>query len=353
MPEAPAPDPERVTLRHIAARANVHVATVSKALHHHPKLAAATRERICKIAEEMGYVPDPQLAVLTAYRHGKRGHGRETLALIHPPNPAHPEEVSNPKGSPWTRKLMDYAKTQGFDIDSFDAGDPQLSPERLDQILQSRGIRGLIVSARTFDPFELELSWERYAAVAFGLTLRKPNIVALTDTPFNNTRIAINALRARGYASIGLVRDRAGEVRVSEQCLGAYLAAAQVAAPAEQPPPFLFDNFDGSTFRRWFDRHRPDALLLGPERHLDAVRRTGLDIPSDCAAALLNVVSARRGKIAGIDLRLENAIHKTVDVVAAALQRRDYGPPTERLYYLIEGVWVDGVTCPDRSAVPA
>jgi len=351
MPEASAPDPERVTLRHIAERANVHVATVSKALHHHPKLAAATRERICRIAEEMGYVPDPQLAVLTAYRHGKRGPGRETVALIHPPNPAHPEEVSNPQGSPWTRKLIDYAKTQGFDIDSFDAGDPQLSNERLDQILQSRGIRGLIVSARTFHPFELELSWERYAAVAFGLSLRKPNIIALTDHPYTNTRIAFDALRSRGYERIGLVRDRAGETRVGEQCLGAYLAASQIETSTKQLPPYLFESFDGTAFREWYDAHRPDALLLGPKRHLDAVRETGLAVPADCAAALLNVTRSGRGDFAGIDLRLDNAIHKTIDVVAAALQRREYGPPAERLYYLIEGVWVDGATCPDRSVV--
>lgn len=329
----------------------MHVATVSKALHHHPKLAAATRERIQKIADELGYVPDPQLAVLTAYRHGKRERGRETLALIHPPNPAHPEEAEHPRDSPWTRALIDYAETQGFDVDSFNAGDPQLSNERLDQILQSRGIRGLIVSARTFEPFRLDLSWDRYAAVAFGLSLRHPNIVALSDHPYSNTRMAIDALWARGYKRIGLVRDYAGETRVGEQCLGAYLAAAQIDASTLQPPPFLFKNFDGQAFRQWFDAYRPEALLLGPERHLDAVRGTGLDIPGDCAAALLNVTNDLRGQVAGIDLRLEDAIHKTVDVVAAALQRRDYGPPAERLYYLVEGLWVDGASCPDRSAV--
>jgi LacI family transcriptional regulator len=49
---------KRLTLKAVAAAAGVAVTTVSKALADDPKIAKATRERVQKIAFELGYVPD-------------------------------------------------------------------------------------------------------------------------------------------------------------------------------------------------------------------------------------------------------------------------------------------------------
>src|SRR5687768_16285134 len=58
----------RVTLADVAVRANVHVTTVSLALRNHPRLPAATRERIQALAKKMGFAPDPCVRALVAYR---------------------------------------------------------------------------------------------------------------------------------------------------------------------------------------------------------------------------------------------------------------------------------------------
>src|SRR5690606_18100520 len=58
--------PRRVTLSDIAKQAEVHVTTVSLALRNHPRLPERTRKRIQKIAEELGYQPDPVLQALVA-----------------------------------------------------------------------------------------------------------------------------------------------------------------------------------------------------------------------------------------------------------------------------------------------
>ena len=57
----------RVTLAAIAAQAGVHVTTVSLALRNSPRLPIATRDRIRKLADELGYAPDPMLQALVAY----------------------------------------------------------------------------------------------------------------------------------------------------------------------------------------------------------------------------------------------------------------------------------------------
>jgi len=62
----------RVTQADIARRAKVTQTTVSLAMRRHPSISQATRERIASLAKKMGYVPDPMLASLVAYRRAQR-----------------------------------------------------------------------------------------------------------------------------------------------------------------------------------------------------------------------------------------------------------------------------------------
>ncbi len=69
----------KVTVRDIAQQAGVHYATVSRALSGHPSIPDHTKERIRTIAKQLGYVPDPMLSALAAYRTRLgRGPTRET-----------------------------------------------------------------------------------------------------------------------------------------------------------------------------------------------------------------------------------------------------------------------------------
>src|SRR5579862_9812059 len=73
----------RTTLADLAQKAGVHVTTVSMALRNHPRLPSVTRERLQRLAVEMGYVPDPLLRALVSYRNELRpDRVRPTLAYV-------------------------------------------------------------------------------------------------------------------------------------------------------------------------------------------------------------------------------------------------------------------------------
>lgn len=57
-----------VSLKDISARCGVSVATVSKALNDHKDVSAATKERLLKVAKEMGYFPNSQARALKTNR---------------------------------------------------------------------------------------------------------------------------------------------------------------------------------------------------------------------------------------------------------------------------------------------
>src|SRR5689334_2943501 len=68
------------TLRTLATLANVSPMTVSLALRNHPRISAATRERVKKVAAAQGYQPDPVIAKLMHHLRKQRGHRvRSTL----------------------------------------------------------------------------------------------------------------------------------------------------------------------------------------------------------------------------------------------------------------------------------
>jgi LacI family transcriptional regulator len=60
--------PKRVTVYDIAEKLGVSHVTVSLALRNHPSISEKRRVQVRKLADEMGYAPDPHLAALAAYR---------------------------------------------------------------------------------------------------------------------------------------------------------------------------------------------------------------------------------------------------------------------------------------------
>src|SRR5260370_7652077 len=61
----------RVTLDDVARQLGVSHTTVAMALKNHPRISKNRREQVQKMAEQMGYQPDPFLSGLAAYRRRK------------------------------------------------------------------------------------------------------------------------------------------------------------------------------------------------------------------------------------------------------------------------------------------
>ena len=59
---------KRVTLRDLAKKLGVSHTTVSLALREHHSITPARRQEVKRLAEKLGYRPDPFLSALSAYR---------------------------------------------------------------------------------------------------------------------------------------------------------------------------------------------------------------------------------------------------------------------------------------------
>ena len=139
----PVGTPRRVTILDVAARAKVHPATVSRALTRPEKVAPATRVRVERVVEQLGFVPNRAARVMKTGRTGN-------IAVIVPDitNPyfgSMVRAVERTARDPSCRFLADtgehpseevkVARALAHDVDGFVV----LSPRRLHRELEALG----------------------------------------------------------------------------------------------------------------------------------------------------------------------------------------------------------------------
>jgi DNA-binding LacI/PurR family transcriptional regulator len=167
---------KRITLREIAESLGVSTMAVSLALRNNPRLPEATRTRIKEQAEKLGYRPDPALSALTTYRHEKQTvRDYRTLAFL--------TCFSTEDG--WKREIYcrhyfegaaKRAEELGYHIEPFWMTQPRLTPRRIVQILEARGIKGLLLAPVQANNASVSLDWNRFCAVSLCRALASPHL---------------------------------------------------------------------------------------------------------------------------------------------------------------------------------
>lgn len=330
-------------MKHVAAAAGVSVMTVSLALRRAPSIPAATRERVVAAAEQLGYRRNPLVAALMAELRGKKARGAEahTIAYVE----------SYPAGGPaqQTDSLRRFregvragAAKHGFGVQVFRLGAAGLSEGRLEQVLEARGIRGVVFSPFPQTGSVLTQSWRHHALAAVGHSLARPALHRAVNHQAHSLRLALAELRARGYRRIGLVIRRHEDERTGRNWLSSVLLAQHDAVgTALDYPLLLVETVERKAVWAWVKRERPEVVVttepgLGS---LLARARVGL--------AHLHLTADAVG-CSGIDQNNERVGEAAVDLVVEQLHGNLCGVPENPKTVLIEGRWVAGATAPGR-----
>lgn len=330
------PDPARITLADVAARAGVSAMTVSRALRGSTDVSAATRTRLRQIARSMGYRPDPALSSLNYYRTGKRlksDYG--TLALL----------TSHPTPDGWqvsgfyrevARGASTRAEELGFRLEPYWLGPKAGGGARHHRILDARGIRGLIVMPVKESGTMLEFNFSRFCTVAIGQSLGNPGHHFVAPRHFTNMNLALDALESRGARRIALALSLDDDRRSSSQWLGAYLRC-RMHRP--WPEPLLHANGDANAIAAWLRKVQPDALLAHTmETASLALNHLCLRVPQDLQFALLDVGEHTAG-ISGVNQRGFELGATAVSTLHGLILEGKVGLPPWRRAVLVEGVW--------------
>jgi LacI family transcriptional regulator len=328
--------------------------TVSRVLNNSPHVSPATRRRVQKAADKVGYQPDPKIAQLMArVREHRRRRVESVIAVVRDDIPE--DELHDPAYQyVSTHDIRRRAERHGYRAEEFFLGRGGITAKRLGQILATRGIEGLIVSPQSSQNIGTQLDYARFAAATFGYGLQQP---ALHRASTNMTRGILHAcamLAARGYRRIGLAITQWVDARSDHTYSGAMLNFQQGLPAAQRVPLLLFpeNNLarEAGIFCAWVKRHRPDVIISFDAYVPDWLnRRLGRRIPDDIGLVVHDWAHRMTG-FAGIHHRRSHVAAAAVDLVATQLMQNERGIPEVPRQILIPPAWIDG---PSVRPLPA
>jgi LacI family transcriptional regulator len=343
----------RVTLRDIARRANVHVSTVSLALRDSPRLPGETRVRVQAMAREMGYVHDPVLDALLAYRDSARRRNRPPV-LGYVTSWAMPlDEI--PHHRFYWRGARRRAEELGFRLEHFSLATPGMTDVRLGKILAARGITGVVLSSFETGSAEVSFDWNQFAGVRIEM---QPVLPALSTTAVDHVRAIVEAVRqavALGYRRPGFMLGHDWSELVEDHWkMGFLWAQHEWLPPDDRLPVFLFHadwkHFPRSYhFRSWYTDNRPD-VLIGPQFHIEArLGDLNLSVPGS-VAVIDPFLEMADPFYAGVLHNFDEVGARAIDSLVVAVTRNARGIPNDLVRSYVAGYWHPGPSCPPARA---
>src|SRR5512138_2712182 len=187
------------TLRSLAKVLGLSRTTVSDALRGSPRVDPNTAARVRKAAREAGYRRNPLAGALMSELRRSRGTAfRGVLAAVDFNEPDRPENAV-----PYHRELVLGAETRatalGFKVEKFSVGHAGVSVQRLDSILQSRGIHGVILLPAWEEPDLSNLDWTQFAEIYTDYMIERPALHSVCSDHHRSLLAALQRLRTLGY----------------------------------------------------------------------------------------------------------------------------------------------------------
>ncbi len=338
--------PANVNMGAVAAKAGVARSTVSMALHDDPSIPVATRQRIRRVAEKLGYRINPLVAALmTARSTGRPVRFKAALAYV----------VIDSSGETWREnpvflRFFEGAQARadelGYRLEEFPLHPAEVTPKRVAGILQARGIHGMIIAPLPHDQTSFALNIRRFAVVGIGLSVASPAIERISNDHFQSIVLAITKCRELGYRRIGFVASQETSRRLGHRWLAGYeFTASSLPGITRLEPLLPAANLDiEGALSHWCRTQRPDVVIFGVFNTRHPYR-----LPEKVGVVTL-AVDQPGGPYAGI-FQNDCLLGATaVDHLVARLHRNQFGPDTLQHIDLVEGQWVPGRSAPGLKA---
>ncbi len=341
----------RKTMTDVARAAGVHPTTVSLSFRNHPSIPAATRQRICKIAEEIGYRPDPVLSALNAYRHENISHHEGApLAYVHD---AGDSSESLAHREALCAGAFARAGRLGYRIERFEVGGSGLTYARLNGILRARGISGVLLAASAAGGGPRpELEWPHYCTVKIERHAHDPSLDCVATDRHGIVRLGLQQALECGYRRIGLVLPRRYDEESDLAWSSGYLAA-QYRLPERLRLPVYYTegdrpgcDSDSSAFARWLGRHTPELVMAQGDIIRPLLAAQGIVVPRDLA--FVDIDLGPGSDDAGIRHAGSSIGELAVDHLVRQMQHLRKGLAVSPTLTLVGGLWQDGASMSSR-----
>ena len=343
-----------VSMKTVASQAGVSLNAVSLALRGDASIPATTRDRIRRIADEIGYRRNPLVSALMADRGMKRHPHSSGLTLGY--------MTTNKTENDW----RDYASPRryfegaahratelGYRLEPFWLADPNIPTKRMEVILRTRNVQGLLFAPAPEVGLQVEINCSAYACVGLESSTALPVVHRIMPDQRHAMIESIKQLHLQGYRRIGLTIRRYADERAVLNWSSTFQAFHAYLNVGTWIPPLLLEDRDPAAktnrdaFCDWITATRPDAILA-----LDPIIQTWLQtlgkrIPKDIGVAYLELTERTPGA-SGIERESERVGAAAIDLLVTMLNHNQRGLPAYDNTLLIKGTWISGSTLTKR-----
>lgn len=338
------------TLRQVAAAAGVHHTTLSRALRGHPEVSAARAAELRELARKMGYVPDPMLRALAAYRTGRRPVAfHSVIAYINPT----PDRADARRYQAY-RNFFDAgerrARELGFRLELIPVPDGAREAARITTMLKARNITGAVVGPTSAGRESLDMiDWSALSAVKIGHSVRHPQLHVVAAERSGAMGMIMDELLARGYRRPALMLESRADQNMGMQWSATFMRHQLRLARKDRIPPHLPEGHVNEGMVAWIEKHRPDAVIaMGDEKIPPLLEKAGLRVPEDIGLVALTQPNVGP-RMSGIAERSTDIGVAAVNFVIAMMNRQERGVPTYSQTLLIYNGWHEGDTLRPRG----
>lgn len=333
-------------MKDVAVRAKTSVATVSKCLRGVPTIPLSTRERVNRIAQQMGYRLHPYISALMRNRRKRRAAVAQspTLAYV----------TAFPTENGWQREMFfrslhagarTRAEARGYVLQPFWLYRDNMTNERFSEILWARGIRGMLLSPFPRLGMEINLQWENFSVVAHGLSLAHPVFHRTSNDHYQSMMLVMAECRRRGYRRPGFALDVPTGERLEYRWEAAYRVSGEKLGLRMSVPPLLSaTRWEPDLLCRWIKREKPDVVItLMLEDQVRELTKRGLRIPEEVGLVSLSV-SQPGSPLSGVFQNPSAMGAVAVDQLINMVERNETGIPEDPITLTLSGHWNPGRT---------
>lgn len=351
MPEFKRP----ITIKDIAREAGVSTAAVSYALRGNPKVGKETRERIEKIAKELGYQRNPAFAAIGAMAH-RHASSREGLPLGYLRQLD--ENGNDYHGAEIIRGVKKRCAQLGYRLESFLLDDFK-TPQDFLKLVANRGLSGLILGHLVDTDLLRTPQLNRCAMIATSLYRQSLPVHTVRVSRYQGALQALLNTYAHGYRKILVFQLWHNSPMEDDYAryAGTLAAIRQIKEKRETgndtwihmvPRPVRSQH---EIWKEMIEKYQPDAVIGFNGSDYYPMRDAGYTNPDQLGFAVeeMNPNHCVGFNVAGIANCNDEIGGAAVEWIDQLIRLGQFGIPDIAQTKGFEPRWVNGDTLPKRT----
>ncbi len=217
--------------------------------------------------------------------------------------------------------------------------------QRIVQILQTRGIHGIIVLPVESLNDVFSLPQEDFMGVATCGVAARLGFNQVHPHFYQSMHVGISNLTERGFQRIGFCVTETEDIRSNHLYQSYLLWHQQNIQEKNRVHPLVKDTIGRNDLIDWVKQEKPDVVLSPNVDHYHWLKESGIKIPDDISfAALSPAMDTPKGEIAKVHVGYRKIGATAIDVLKTKLAHEQLGPTDNPAVTLIRGEWMEGAS---------